>query len=459
MMGHGRKYVEGKEIPAEMLHEILLKLPTRDVVRCSLVSRLWRSAVKISSFRKLHDASHVAAAAPPEVLMVSEHRKRKGRCAEASVFNVSSGKPMCHIVNPPGYSLTNVCGGFLCFAPTEEDGEQPAVLCNPATGEKLKLPETPMRGWNDLVALGFSPSTSERKLFRYTETTTSGKKYLDVYTLGESSGWRRHTYIPQHGPRRGSHQPVLVGGKLYVMIDRPDGYRRKPDRILVIDVASEMHCTYRLPRFEAGVQVNAFELRGQLCLAVSDGGWCKHHKVQFWVMPPLDRLVYSEDEGTELKWDLRYSFYIEGDFKRNFPFIRFSDPPRGVWLDDKEMLCYRLGNTLYKYDTNADSLSPNSEPLQWNQKLVLPPIPQRLDHQWGIYPGYRPTLLSPLTFLSPPSKEEEEIQQFEHALLETLRTHISQNVGSAADERAAKRICGRINSSDVSLFPDTFKFR
>ncbi|KAM0907866.1 hypothetical protein ACQ4PT_015846 [Festuca glaucescens] len=143
MMGHGRKYVEGKEIPAEMLHKILLKLPTRDVVKCSYVSRLWRSAVKNSSFRKLHDASHVTAAAPSEVLMVSEHRKMKGRCADASVFNVSSGKPMCHIVNPLGYS-PNVCGGFLCFALTEEDREQPVILCNPATGEKLKL-----RRWAD----------------------------------------------------------------------------------------------------------------------------------------------------------------------------------------------------------------------------------------------------------------------------------------------------------------------
>jgi hypothetical protein len=46
----------------------------------------------------------------------------------------------------------------------------------------------------------------------------------------------------------GGHLPMLVGGKLCVVIGRKDGYDRKTDGVLVIDVASETHCTYRLPR-------------------------------------------------------------------------------------------------------------------------------------------------------------------------------------------------------------------
>jgi hypothetical protein len=159
---------------------------------------------------------------------------------------------MCQVTNPPGYSLINVCGGFLCFALTAWDREEPAIVCNPVTGEKVKLPnpKIPMSGWTDFVALGFSPSTHELKLFRYTQTMTMGKKYLDVCTLGDSStgGWRRRPYLAQHCPMYGGHLPMLVGGKLCVVIGRKDGYDRKTDGVLVIDVASETHCTYRLPR-------------------------------------------------------------------------------------------------------------------------------------------------------------------------------------------------------------------
>ena len=73
---------------------------------------------------------------------------------------------------------------------------------------------------------------------------------------------------------------MLIDGKLYVLMGR----RRMPDRVLVIDVASEGQCTYRLPKDFTGdhltedltadgkqvaTTVHAFELRGRLCVAIS----------------------------------------------------------------------------------------------------------------------------------------------------------------------------------------------
>ncbi|CAN6288295.1 unnamed protein product [Urochloa humidicola] len=87
--------VRSREIPIEILHDILVRLPTRAVVRSSCVSKLWR---------KLHDAYHVAAASESEALLVSEYRV-PGRRDEVSVFNLSSGKAMCHVAIPSRYSL------------------------------------------------------------------------------------------------------------------------------------------------------------------------------------------------------------------------------------------------------------------------------------------------------------------------------------------------------------------
>ncbi|XP_014752099.1 F-box protein At3g57590-like [Brachypodium distachyon] len=218
----------GGEIPREMLEEILVKLPTKDVARACCVSTLWRDVVRSPSFRK----THIAAAddTAPEVLLVSEKRA-PGSFTEASVSLVSSGRPMCRVNIPSGYTLANVCNGILCFASAAGLDDAPPLVCSPVTGEYLTLPSPapPLgaRSIHLLTALGFSPSTREYKLFRLSVVSArhgypyypsasqalfpvvpspaTSCCYLDVCTLGgggNNDGWRTtrissHTAEPQ----------------------------------------------------------------------------------------------------------------------------------------------------------------------------------------------------------------------------------------------------------------------
>ncbi|CAN6283093.1 unnamed protein product [Urochloa humidicola] len=189
-----------RDIPTEIIQDILVRLPTKDVVRSSCVSKLWRSIVGDLSFRKLHAANHVAAQSESEVLLVSENRE-PGKRDEASVFNLSSGKAMCHVAIPSGYNLANICNGILCFALDDYD-QVPVVVCNPVTGETLELPKAPplsvyedggaVTHLSHRFVLGFSPPTKEYKLFRlsFPRYYARGLKtnYIAVYTLGASSG-------------------------------------------------------------------------------------------------------------------------------------------------------------------------------------------------------------------------------------------------------------------------------
>ncbi|KAM0846154.1 hypothetical protein ACQ4PT_055860 [Festuca glaucescens] len=188
---------------ADYVREILLKLPIRDLARCRFICRLWRNVVADPYFRSLHataEASHVLAA--PEALLVTETRE-PGRPDEASFLSVSSLRPMPYRVTiPSDYSLSNVCNGFLCFAVERDDAM--AFICNPVTGEKATLPKAPspvgLPGGtvHHVFALGFSPSTLEHKLFRF---SFSHFNFSDNYPVDQSvctlggggGGWRQHS--------------------------------------------------------------------------------------------------------------------------------------------------------------------------------------------------------------------------------------------------------------------------
>jgi hypothetical protein len=138
---------------------------------------------------------------------------------------------------------------------------------------------------------------------------------LDVYTLGgDNAGWRRHPYMFAYRAVYGlySPPPVLLDGKLYVVMERPPNYEA-PDRILVIDVASEAHFALALPEnFTRNdrAAVHTFELCGQLCVAVHVFG---QTHVCFWVMPSLRgrRLIDDKNDEWMPRWERRYTFCVQ----------------------------------------------------------------------------------------------------------------------------------------------------
>jgi F-box interacting protein len=419
-----------REIPRDMLREILVKLPAKDVARSGCVSRLWLSVVSDPFFRNLHAmASHVTSART-EALLVTE-RRVPGPNDEATVFNVSSGKAMCRVPIPSSYTIANVCNGFLCFA--HPDGPAASVVvCNPVTGEAVRLPKAPpvVSSKVHLFALGFSPSTKEYKLFRlstypWSSSISDQRVEVDVHTLGDTRGWRcRDSFTSPCRPANVS-APVSIDGKIYVLtLSWTHGTKHEnPKRLLAIDVAAESCCTYHLPDYETwpyeDPTVGAFELNGRLCfvahiLNLIDTAITIH----FWVMSPPPGNMDLEGHHQQPSWDLRYSFRTE----HNYCF----STPWACWLEEDEMLCYMQYEILHLYGGTGEVTSTsNSGFLRWDKELQLPDAPLRSECQFNIYGGYRPTLLSPLIFAVPPVQDDDDTNkhQFEHNMLRVLRHH------------------------------------
>jgi hypothetical protein len=217
---------------------------------------------------------------------------------------------------------------------------------------------------------------------------------------------------------------VLLGGKLYMVTTGRtwvDKKPREPDGLLEVDVATEAHRTFPLPfgaeEYHSSWDplVNTFEMSERLCLAVDilRGRVTTIRKIQFWVLSSSPQ--FQEDDG-KLCWDLCYSFYAGDSYCFN--------QPRSAWFDHREMtLWYRDYMGLFKHGTKgrAPEPSPEADCPQCDRLLQLPPTPSNCE--WHIYGGYRPSLLSPLTLAPPPSSwdGEEKRQEFEHAMLLTLR--------------------------------------
>ncbi|KAK1670128.1 hypothetical protein QYE76_058287 [Lolium multiflorum] len=404
-----------ESVAEEILREILLKLPTMDLARSCCVCKLWHAIVSDTSFRTLHGAARHVVRAEAETLLVPEFRAT-GIGLEMTVLRVSSAKPMCRFTDlAGGYSPTNACNGFLLLAPAVKDW--PVYVCNPVTGEKLKITAPPKIkdiDWR-MYAMGSSPSTSEYKLFRLS-FSRHGWHHLEVYTLGgdnNNAGWRRHPDMFPYCAGSGlySPPPVLLDGKLYVVTER--NYEA-PDTILVIDVASEAHFMFDLPENFASrgarAAVHAFELRGQLCVAVHVFG---HSQVCFWVM-----LIDDKNNGwmPRSRWEWRYTLSVQASDK-------YGSQPHGAWLDRRDgSLCYRLGSLVYKYDTTKKVEKKNYSLEWWDNQIQLPPSPHQ-DLRWNVYGGYRPSLLSPhLAFASTPFMQQHRREQedCEQALLHAL---------------------------------------
>ncbi|XBI60016.1 hypothetical protein VPH35_040983 [Triticum aestivum] len=391
---------------ADIIREILLKLTTKDVTRCRCVCRLWCNVVADPTFGRLHAEAEVAdhVPAPPEALLVMESREH-GRSDEASFFCVSSSKttPMPRrVAIPSGYSLSNVCNGLLCFA-LDSISDAPAFISNPVTGETATLAKAPpFRIWErDPKSIITSPWGSALPP-RSTSCSASPPWHhtICVCTLGGGAGrwleWRQGSCIFGSSLAR-TLPPVLVDGKLYLVTEgRPSG-------ILVVDVATEKHRIYPLPvrgnleHDPLDLLVKAFEMSGRLCLAVKVPGFPP--TLQLWVMSLPTQDQWADSDDNKLCWDLHYSFTA---------YYTNNKVPTSVWFDNGERtLCVRQGDVLFKHGMRG-------------ARLELPPTPS--NYKWNILGGYRPSLLSPLSLVTPPSVSYAGAvkQPFEHKLLLAL---------------------------------------
>ncbi|KAM2527762.1 hypothetical protein TB1_024979 [Malus domestica] len=309
------------DLPKPVFWNILLKLPTRSILICKCVCKTWRARISDPEFAKLHFAQaepcpllSLLGPTPtrvPRTLYLVEPEDPSGfdlkDCACAATGNAcdqshvhmkltkykiplrndeevinnnsDNGNVMPNgnrgtkrktcIRIPPHhhkYNVVNSCNGLLLLS--EPIHNDPAVVCNPVTGEFIDLPESSRPHQNIRIpvecGLGFSSETNEYKVIRIFEAEAGYCfKFAEIHTLGTGS-WKSIGEVSETAGNLVS--PTYAKGVLY-------WYESYGYRIRSFDLNTEKFKSVPSPPFpiKQFMYVGMGVLEGCLCLCDSYG--------------------------------------------------------------------------------------------------------------------------------------------------------------------------------------------
>jgi F-box interacting protein len=148
------------ELPADVLYEILLRVPPKALCRVRLVCRSWRSLTSDPRFVRAHSSRHP---------LITGLRRFSH---EIHVVDVHTGSIARRMENHAGTFSTpelnlSAQGDLVCFSEaTPNMFKSQARVLDPITGVTTALPDGDMETNLSACILGHVPSTGEHKLLR-----------------------------------------------------------------------------------------------------------------------------------------------------------------------------------------------------------------------------------------------------------------------------------------------------
>ncbi|KAL6622917.1 hypothetical protein ACP70R_032796 [Stipagrostis hirtigluma subsp. patula] len=224
-------------LPAELLSDILLRLPAKALCRLRLVCRAWRALTSDPHFAGIHASRHRQP-------LVAALCKRRGEIHLVDLSgDVVKRMPVAEARLRDWKSLTTQ-PGLLCVS----EWEGTACVLDAATGAAAVLPADPAvrrrtkgRPLMSTSVLGRVPSTGEHKVLRI-HLHAKSQQTCDAMTLGSGGGgrgrWRATPRPPMLVTTTFEHRAV-VDGVAYFLLDL--SCRRVPtsDAIASFDLRTE----------------------------------------------------------------------------------------------------------------------------------------------------------------------------------------------------------------------------
>ncbi|KAL6639572.1 hypothetical protein ACP70R_023302 [Stipagrostis hirtigluma subsp. patula] len=207
-------------LPVDVLFDVLLCLPAKDLCRLRVICRPWRSLTSNPLFIKAHTARH------PETLFLAIFR---GDEMHIDIMDLS-GNVMMRIGIPDGHKVQRTRLDMVCVT-TERNS---CCVLNPATGAVYALPESPAKEHMGLVQVwrpftsftfGHVASTGEYKvlrIFNRPEFFDPGPQLCEAFTINHGAShapWRGKQSRDFFVECQEANSGVVVDGVVYFLTD------------------------------------------------------------------------------------------------------------------------------------------------------------------------------------------------------------------------------------------------
>ncbi|XP_057784847.1 F-box/kelch-repeat protein At3g23880-like isoform X3 [Salvia miltiorrhiza] len=281
-----------KNLPPEIITEILLRLPVVSIPISECVCKRWLHLLESDAFVK----SHFARSAPALVVVEDSNQLKVLELKLLLNLDLESYNPLTQYDFPYQRGrIRNCFNGFLVI----RVGFDKLWVCNPITREviKLDLPADPQQSTLEVSALGFGAS----EVVCIKRRSYDDKLDCHVYTLGTGS-WRRLEGIPYNYH---NGEGAFVNGNLHWIATIGE-----ESWISCFDVETECFSFFKAPPYHAQglplIRVTSISaLNGCLwfCKVASEyvnyGGGCE---LTIWIM---------KEYGVDESWSLEYVIPID----------------------------------------------------------------------------------------------------------------------------------------------------
>ncbi|XP_052209385.1 F-box protein CPR1-like [Diospyros lotus] len=276
-------------LPAEILADILSRLPVKPLLRIRCVSKPWCALIDSSSFVKLHLNRSLETKTNLSFILRDDHLHSVDFDSMDGVAEAMSLDHHPLRCQDYGTEVWGSCDGLICMS----NALDTVVLWNPNTRKSRKLPYSPVE-FEDaskfhacrVYGFGYDSASDDYKVVRIVALRSndlSAFRYeVKVYSL-KANSWHRAGKFP-HYPNLKRTCGVLANGSLHWVVTQ--GFDvRKDGSIVAFDLAREDYHVVPQPDYS---DMNFFMLVHSLggCLSI----FCNYYlsRVDIWVMKEYD---------------------------------------------------------------------------------------------------------------------------------------------------------------------------